>query len=157
VSEDLKFGFPPDGDFYLGYDEYEVIGILTTNLCAEDHLVIKLHPAEPENKYDFIKDPRVSIIRNADVEILAALGDVIIGMASMLLLELALLRDDVISFRPGAKKSFIGERLGATLGATSIDDLIDIISCERVVEPGFHQRFEGSKSRIMRFLEIMAR
>lgn len=157
VSEDLKFGFPSDGDFNLGYDEYEVIDMLIANLALDDHLAIKLHPSEPENKYKFLKDPRISIIRDANVDTLAALGDVIIGMASMLLLELALIRADVISFRPGGKKTFIGEKLGATLGAGSIDDLNDLIVNKRFVGPGFQQRFTGSKDRIVDFLESMAR
>lgn len=156
ISEQLRDDFPPDSESYLGYDEYDVIEILISNLGLNDHLVIKLHPVEFDNKYAFINDCRVSIIRDAEVQDLAAVGDVIVGMASMLLLELAMFRSDIISFRPGATKMFIGERLGVTIGVKSIEDLKEVIKHKKTVESNFRQRFVGSKERIIKFIENMA-
>ena len=72
----------------------------------------------------------------------------IIGMASMLLLELAMLRNDVVSFRPDAKKQFIGKRLSATVDVTSQEGLDRILSCPQYLDGEFRERFDGSSARI---------
>lgn len=124
ISEELHSEFKSGTDDYLGYEEFLVLDLILKMLKSKDHLIIKLHPSEHDDKYAYINDPRVTVIRHLAKEVLASLGNVIIGMASMLLLELAMFRNDIISFRPGATKRFIGERLGATVDATSIEQLL---------------------------------
>ena len=157
VSEELRSYFKPGTGDYLGYDEHTVLEQLLSLLRPYDHLVIKLHPAESDDKYAHLGEKGVSIIRHATVEELDSLGDVIVGMASMLLLELAMWRNDIISFRPGATKRFIGERLGATVDATSIEQLLSVIDNGKTAASSFKSRFAGSRERIWRFLEGMAR
>ena len=89
--------------------------MIIKTLTPNDHLVIKLHPEETLIKYAFLESNNVTIIKNLDIFELDALADVVIGIASMLLLELLMLRNDVISFRPDATKEFIGDRLEATI------------------------------------------
>lgn len=157
ISEDIQSDFKPGTEDYLGYDEYQVVEHLLSLLKSNDNLVIKLHPVENDDKYSYLPNNRVSIIRHSTVEDLASLGDVIVGMASMLLLELAMFRDDIISFRPGATKSFIGERLGATVKAGSIEELWYAVEHDVTVKSDFSSRFVGSRERIIQFLEGMAR
>ena len=68
-------------------------------------------------------------------------------MASMLLLELAMLRNDVISFRPNAKKQFIGKRLSATIDVTSQERLKSVLECPQQVDGKFRERFDGSSTK----------
>lgn len=157
ISEELRSCFKPGTAEYLGYDEYTVCEQLLSLLRPHDHLVIKLHPAESDDKYAHLCKIGVSTIRCATVEELDSLGDVIIGMASMLLLELSMYRNDIISFRPGATRGFIGERLGATVDATSIEQLSSAIDNGKTTTLSFRSRFAGSRERILRFLEGMAR
>jgi hypothetical protein len=157
ISEQLRSDFPPDSEYYLGYDEYEVIEMLLANIAPDDHLLVKLHPVEADDKYSYISDSRVSVIRDAEVQELVALGDVIIGMASMLLLQLAMFRRDIISFRPSPTRTFIGERLGATVSVNSIEDLKKIFRRRQTVNSDFRKSFIGSKERILSFLERMTK
>jgi hypothetical protein len=152
VSEQLRADFPYGSHNFLGYDEYVVISLLISNLSHDEHLLIKLHPVEQDNKYSFVTDSRVTVIRDVPVQDLAFIGDVIVGMLSMLLLELAMFRNDIISLRPGAKTAFIGERLGATLDAKSIDEFNHIVKCKKMVSSDYRKRFIGSTDRIISFL-----
>lgn len=157
VSEELRADFNPGTADYLGYDEFIALEQLLSILQSDDHLVIKLHPAECDDKYANLSGRGVSVIRHATVEELSSLGDIIVGMASMRLLELAMFRDDIISFRPGARKSFIGERLGATVDATSIEELVSAMDNGEASASSFKSRFVGSKDRILSFLECISR
>ena len=93
---------------------------------------------------------RVKVIREIDVYNLSAIADMIVGMGSILLIELSLLHDDVISFRPNANKGFIGEKLGATLDLTATMDFERCFSMRknREVDTRFRERFKGSTTRI---------
>ena len=47
-------------------------------------------------------------MKNISIKDLSKLSDIIVGTESMLLLEMAMIRNDVISLRPNAKCNFIG-------------------------------------------------
>lgn len=149
ISEELGADFNGTEDD-LGYDEFFVLKVIIDNLLKEDCLIIKLHPEEASDKYsDFINE-RVKVIREIDVYNLSAIADMIVGMGSILLIELSLLHDDVISFRPNANKGFIGEKLGATLDLTATMDFERCFSMRknREVDTRFRERFKGSTTRI---------
>jgi len=122
-------------------------------LTPQDHLVIKLHPVEFEDMYKFLSVANISIVSEASVEDIAYLGDLIVGMSSMLLLELAMYRNDIISFCPNAKSPFIGELLGATIRLDSIRQLHETVELRSEVNCDFRHRFVGSRERIIRFVE----
>jgi hypothetical protein len=153
ISEQLREDFPTGSDDYLGYDEYQVAQSLISMLTPQDHLVIKLHPVEFEDKYKFLSAANISIVSEASVEDIAYLGDLIVGMSSMLLLELAMYRNDIISFCPNAKSPFIGELLGATIRLDSIRQLHETVKLRSEVNCDFRHRFVGSRERIIRFVE----
>lgn len=147
ISEELG------GDFNgtindLGYDEFKVLHKIQMLISPSDHLVIKMHPSEKVDKYDSDKSDSITVVNHIDIHVLNLVSDVIIGMGSMLLLELAMLRDDVISFCPNANKKFIGERLGATVSVDNDHELSDILLNPRKVSGDFRRKFIGSGSHI---------
>ena len=115
-------------------------------------MVIKLHPEETLNKYAFLENNNLTIIKDLDIFELDVLADVVIGMASMLLLELSMLRNDVISFRPDATKEFIGDRLEATINADNQKDLKKLLLNPSYTSGQFREGFSGSGDRIAAIL-----
>ena len=97
-----------------GFDEYEVVRFILNNRELETLLYIKLHPSENKNKYDvFAQLPNVKIIRKiTDKKIMN--HSFIVGMNSILLLELALRGYFIYSYRPNQKEVFIGSKLDLT-------------------------------------------
>ena len=147
ISEELSSVFNDTQDD-LGYDEFKVLDMIIKTLTPNDHLVIKLHPEETLIKYAFLESNNVTIIKNLDIFELDALADVVIGMASMLLLELSMLRNDVISFRPDATKEFIGDRLEATICVDNQKDLKKLMLNPSYTSGQFSKGFSGSGNRI---------
>lgn len=157
VSESLRESFPPGSPDYLGYDEYGALRGLLDALPAGWSLAIKPHPEEPPGKYRELRRAHdLGVIGAATPAELAQGAEIIVGMASMLLLELSLFRRDIISFRPGAKGSFIGEELGALTGAKDADGLAALLRRPPRAPEAFGGRFRGSGERIARFLESLA-
>ena len=115
ISEELKNHFNLRNNKDLGYDEFVVIEHIKSSVRSEDHIVIKLHPEERKRKFNRITNDNISIISDCPINDILSLADVVIGMNSMLLLELSMHRNDIISYRPNTKKKFIGEELGVTL------------------------------------------
>jgi hypothetical protein len=153
ISEELCNTFKKGTDDYLGYDEFGVLNDLKSVLSPLDHLVLKLHPEEDFHKYDSFIDEKTSVIGGCSLQDLISITDIFVGMASMLLLEVALFRCDVISYRPNSRKEFIGERLGATVPAQNIHQLSQSINGTRNHDSNFGLRFKGSKNRITSFLK----
>ena len=93
-----------------------------------------------------------------DIHELNCIADYVVGMASMLLLELAMLRNDVISFRPNATKSFIGNRLKATVDITSEKKFTQtFLQREKLTADGsFRDHFQGSTARIVSLIKELA-
>ena len=152
VSEELRSVFTQASNDYLGYDEFSALKDVQSMLTPSDHLVIKQHPEENPQKYTELLCEHISIVDEVPITELVAIADVIIGMASMLLLELAIYRNDIVSFRPNATKSFIGERLGVTVDATSVSNLAEVIAHGCKAKSNFANRFSGSQDRIVNFL-----
>jgi len=158
VSEALKDSFPPGSETWLGYDEYTVLDALLSALPPASRLVIKRHPEESPSKYwDFVVSGHAYAIGKVSVEELAQGVDAAVGMGSMLLLELALFRNDVISFRPGARFPFIGEKIGATTAASDTSELAQLLRTPPSVIHALRTRFQGSGARIAHFLNSLIR
>jgi len=158
VSEELSSEFN-NTDSYLGYDEYDVLKILLKNLIPAHHLIIKQHPEERSDKYSSYVNKQITTLETIDVHSLDAVADDIIGMASILLLELAMLRNDVISFRPNATKEFIGKRLQATIDINTIEEFERCFTQKekREVDGRFRAQFKGSTSRIVSLIEKLSK
>ncbi len=154
VSEKYREDFPPGSAYYCGFDEYEVLRDILQVLNADHHLLIKLHPAEKKDKYETIAADTVTVVRETDRDSLLCHSKFIVGMGSMLLLEAALHRPDVLSYRPNDLSGFIGNRLGATYRVLDRQELKEILWGEKeVVNSGFNDKFKGSAQRILQFIE----
>ncbi len=102
-----------------GFDEYEVIDFILKHKNPNTHLFIKLHPSENKFKYqNLIDQSDIYILDN--IELIKSIQDtLIIGMNSMLLLELALQGLLIYSYRPNQKEDFIGSELNLTYNLDS--------------------------------------
>lgn len=154
ITEALRDAFPEGTSDYLGYDEFSVLKSLIDTVPDDIIILIKLHPEEPVEKYSqLLLAGKVYSIGHASIAELALGANYIVGMASMLLLELAMYRDDVISFRPNARLSFIGNNIGATIPVCDKDSL-----AKKLQKPlqcrssSFRDGFKGSGERIGKFL-----
>jgi len=157
VSEELSSAFPEGSEQYLGFSEYNVLYDILQALSVSDHLVIKLHPEESSDKYSSLVNRancRVSIFRQCDTQALIMSADVVIGMGSMLLLEAARSRTDIVSYRPKETRPFIGNEIGVTHHARNADELFAIIHGRVTVKNQLlGDRFSGSLERILHFME----
>lgn len=152
VSERLRDDFRKGSPLYPGFDEFEAVALMADAAHAAGlKLIVKLHPQEDVTKFDTLLagKPGVTVLRDADVEALICGAGKVVGMLSMLLLEAALIRGDVISFVPGAKPDvFIGNRLGATTPATDTASLLQLLRAPRsAASDDFGTRFDGSCMR----------
>lgn len=154
VSENYAQDFPVKSTYYHGFDEYQVIGDLLEAVKQEGHLIIKLHPAEKPDKYDAYKSKNVTIVSQTDVDALIAYSDFIVGMGSMLLIEAAFVRGDILSYRPNDRKGFVGNKIGATYLVKNKQEMHDIILRTKTINnTAFKGRFQGSLERVVKFIE----
>ena len=70
----------------------------------------------------------------------------------MLLLELSIHRDDIISFRPNATKNFIGKQLGVVSDLQSEKELASALRVGVHAKNTIKDQFNGSTDRIVNFL-----
>lgn len=152
ISEALRDTFNAVTDDYMGYDEFDVLCSIMSQLKENEHLVIKLHPEESVFKYDIFRGKSVSVLRDCPIKELSAIAYKIIGMASMLLLELSVFRKDIISYRPNATRAFIGERLELTVPAKDAFELRYLLDSNIYAKQNFSEYFQGSKERIINFI-----
>jgi hypothetical protein len=101
-----------------GYDEFKTLEYIIKNKPNDFKITIKIHPKENINKYSKFKS-LVRIIRNKNLNIMSKNYYYIIGMTSMLLIELGIIRNDIISFRPNSKIKFFACKVGLAQNVTS--------------------------------------
>ena len=154
ISEDLR-----DDSHIVKHinaiDEYFVLDEIIKLILPSDHLIIKMHPSEKIDKYDSYLSKSVTVVDTMDVHNLNQVADVVIGMGSILLLELAMLRKDVISFCPNANNRFVGDRLKATINVKNVQELREILLNPREVSGDFKKKFIGSGRRIAHIIKEM--
>ena len=137
----------------LGFDEYIVFKFIKEFFLQYDfHILIKSHPAEPKYKYGK-PDQNLSYIENIDVEELSVIPNKIIGMGSMLLLEMSFYRNDIISLRPGSKVPFIGNDLNLTIPVYDFDSINKAFNMSMKGIDKFRKSQIGSRKRILNYLK----
>lgn len=161
VGGDFQTGSPLD----RGFTEHAALDMLIEALdFSRFRLVIKLHPQEDAAKYQPLLQRGVParLVKDCDVRKLILRSHRIVGMFSMLLLEAALIRRDVLSVMPGADpRLFIGNRIGATTAVDSVEGLRSRLSQPGAVGEGpgsaFGRAFSGSRERVAaRIKELIA-
>ena len=97
---------------YFGFSEYNVVNNILKNIDLNIiNFFIKLHPNEKPDKFNILKKKKISILSKISKDQIIKKFDLIIGMDSMLLLELYLMGGKVLSVRPNPKNFFYGNRL----------------------------------------------
>lgn len=155
ISEEYKKDFPKGSREYQGFDEFEVLEDIVKNLDNNMQLLVKLHPAENKNKYDYLKEyNNIKIIDKVDIEKLIEISDIVIGMGSMLLLEASLLKANIHSYRPNETIKFIGNKNGMTIHIKNKKELKKIMKNnyskkDKVIK----NNFIGSTNNIIKFIQ----
>ncbi len=154
ISEQLKDDFPKGSPQYPGFDEYVVVDDVVAVLPEHYRLLIKLHPEEDPHKYDHLAtDPRVRIIGKTNIDALIRYADHIVGMGSILLIEGAFFRSDIVSYRPGENRPFIGNKIGATTLLQTREALQDVFNGKRIIKnDNLQGKFDGSAGRVIDFI-----
>ena len=155
ISEELASAFPTDSADYPGFDEYKVLNDILDLAPKGVKIVVKLHPEERQDKYDEIHSTNekneLIVIKDCNTEKLLETAEFVIGMGSMLLIEAAKTRRDVVSYRPNQLMPFIGNQLGVTKLVSSRGDLESIIAGKTIVDNNLvGDRFKGSMSKIIK-------
>ena len=133
------------------YDEFQTLDLIKKNLETDDLLIIKCHPDEKIDKFNKYKSKKIIVKKKINFNDLIYMPNKIIGMKSMLLLEIAIFRKDVISFRPIVDKPFIGEKFGATrLVRKNFKKNIN----KKIINKSifFKKSFQGSNQRVKNFI-----
>ena len=151
VSESLKeIGEINDS---LGFDEFYVFSQLREFFKDNKyHILIKSHPADQKNKFGK-SNQKFSYIEKLPIEDLAVLADKIIGMGSMLLIELSFYRNDIISYRPNSLIYFIGNLLDITIPANDFNTLEIAMKSKALGLKKFRNSHIGSTKRIINYIE----
>ena len=154
ISEELASAFPTESSDYPGFDEFRVLSDLLDCVPSDQRVVVKLHPEEREDKYDTIqaryRDNELIVVKECNTENLLKTAEFVIGMGSMLLIEAAKTRTDVISYRPGQRMTFVGNEMGVTQLVRNRAELMSVISGEtKVCNDLVGSRFSGSMKKII--------
>lgn len=156
ICESLKDDFPLGSRDYLGYDEFLVLEQILDVLPLDTTLLIKLHPEELEDKYKKYTAKNVFIMRDCPLGAMVSGIDLIVGMGSILLIELAMLRKDIVSFRPEATDSFVGEIIDATHSARNKSELLSLMQNPKYFnDNAFKSKFKNSSKRILAIIKSM--
>jgi hypothetical protein len=155
ISESLREDFPKGSKDYQGFDEFDVLNDILINLRNENVLIVKLHPEESKEKYNFLKIfPNILIFEREDVGKLISFSDTLVGMGSMLLIEAAMTESNVYSYRPNEKISFVGNTNGMVKKINNTKELKAMLALSKSSN-NFKviNKFKGSTSKIVQNLQ----
>lgn len=122
ISEEIKNDF--DWENKIGFNEFTVLDTLRQNLPPSKSIYIKLHPAENKHKYDHLLSDTILLLPKVNNNLSIAKNNNVIGLGSMLLIELSFLSNNVFTYRPNEKSEFIGNKLGVTRNL-KLQDIVD--------------------------------
>lgn len=155
ISEDYSNDFSKSSKFYQGFDEYEVLEDILSVIKDNFNLLVKLHPAEENDKYIRYENLKfLKVVKKTEMDSLFAYSDFIIGMGTILLVEASFFRNDVISYRPNEQVDFYGNRTGLTFAAKNKHELQQILYGEKIVtnlRP--NEKYKGSREKIINFIK----
>ncbi|MGK5092502.1 hypothetical protein WDW89_10880 [Deltaproteobacteria bacterium TL4] len=161
VSEQIRDDFVAGTASDKGFDEYKTLEFLIQAIDFKKYkLRIKLHPEENEDKFDYLKARGLDIesIKFCDISQLLLESHKITGMCSMLLMEAALVRDDVLSMMPGAQaEAFVGNVIHATEFAPTREALSRSLTRVKasIGESSFGKRFKESTNQVLERIQSL--
>ena len=158
ISESYRDDFPKDTEEYQGFDEFIVLKSLLKFAKKYDYnLLIRQHPSESKNKYnEYLQDKKIVLDNINDYDSTIINSDYIIGMGSMFLIEASLFRDDIISYRPNERSSFIGNELKLTNKITDEKILNNVLKHRlTVTTKSKYKLIENSLEKINNFISTI--
>lgn len=160
VSENIKDDIGRLGD--LIYHEYTVLKDLKKLAINNNYtLDIKLHPQEDIDKYSYLKLKGSNIYKNMSFETMVKDYNYVIGMDSMLLIEISLFRDNVISYRPGYNGYYhLPDTIHSIVEINDISSLenylLDSNNCSRMFPNDDGNKFTGSLERVIKIINDLS-
>lgn len=97
----------------FGYDEFKSLNAILKNKPRNYTVTVKLHPKEKKSKFKRYFE-KVSFLKIKNINHICQNHKIIIGMTSMLLVELGIYRNDIMSLRINSRNNFFGNKLGLT-------------------------------------------
>lgn len=155
VSEALAGDTLFRGSRQLRYSEFEVLEAILHWRGTDDQVIVKLHPTESAEKFSSLGS-RIRVVSGVSAVELAQMGRIVVGLGSMMLLELAALGCRVFHVEMFADEDFIGGRLGATTAVKELSELGKAMSSPNPRLPEFAEAFLGSTKRISTRIEGIA-
>ena len=151
ISEELS-SIPAFTGITIPFNEFDVLTTLLDCLSSNHFLLIKLHPEDTDEKYSAFVSSSCMIIRDLDYQQLSVVSDSIVGIASMLLIELSFIRSDIISFRPTLRTPLVGDKIGLVKSASTKEELLFLLNqpCPQTVQKA--NPFLGSTASIIEFI-----
>jgi hypothetical protein len=152
ISEPYSKRYPKGSEFFQGFTEFDVLNDLIEVLSPMSELVIRLHPSQSLDEFTPYVERRDNcrICIDESIDMLLLMANKIVGMSSMMLLEIAMIREAVISYRPNEAIEFIGNKLGYT---TKIEDKIQLINALQGYSPfrnhSLESNHKGSRQKIV--------
>jgi hypothetical protein len=132
-------------------DEFQTIKNIIMAMSKDDILVIKCHPEEKVKKFRHFAKKNIIIKKKVTFSDIVNLPDFIIGMKSILLLELSMFRKDIISFRPLSDRKYIGDRIKCTkLVRRNLRKILNKKFNNNIL---FKDYFNGSAQKIKNYLK----
>lgn len=115
---------------------------------------IRPHPSESPDKYADLRSKYACGLHQGDIFGVPRDYDLVVGIASMLLVELAILGVPVVSYLPNGSYPFWGNEVGITHKVSRAEEL-RAISATTVLETAAvpDDLFAGSMSRVLSFLK----
>jgi len=136
---------------YPGFNEKKVFRDIIDICGNEFEILIKIHPNEKKEKYGLYKK-KFRIIQNENIDDLLCFSHKIIGMGSLLIYEAALIRNDVISYRPFEKFPFHGNTIKATMLCKDKKSLTKQMYSKKSVINFKKNLFKGSTDNIVKII-----
>ncbi len=130
ISERIKSDFSLKSPGYPGTNEFIVLNKILKARRLDTKIIIKLHPQEKKSKYSNLLKKHKNLVVKKKVNLRKMINSCrsVIGISSALLLEIALIRNDVISVIPfHSRNIFFGNLRAITKNAYSIAKLKKII------------------------------
>ena len=154
ISEIYRDDFPKHSLLYPGFDEFEVLETILELATELNYgVLIKKHPSEDKKKYDKFVSKNVKLSNWNDFDSLVMNSDFIVGMGSMFLIETALFRSDIISFRPNERIEFIGNKLKITKKITDKTTLNQVFIGNITIQNDKYRLLNNSCRQISGFFE----
>lgn len=150
ISEQLHKNMPENNPRYLGFNQFDVLNDILNLTSQNQYIDLKLHPSEDEKEYNlYIKNNNIKIVSEDHMNKNLDKYSLVIGMESMLLIELAAAGICTYSYRPNSNRNFIGCEMNwvVDLKSKQLKNLLSnsiSLNLPKTIKPNF----EGSVKKI---------